>query len=244
MSHSTTSYAALQQLDFYPDILGSLSGFMEFMHSKNFCGLGKKITEIYASGFLTAKTFRAEQFMPPNGDDFFDLKQKYLEAVELIHTRFGDRLPHQSYDTLAFMALRSDPTKEERIPDVAHLLPGGMNWKTADAVYHALPLCSRLYFDVQTAINAKTGRVLGHGCGCDHSLASMPTCIVNAPMGDSTEIMLEETESFLRHVLGQCFLLHFGLPQGMGASVKMNLHDLRRRPTTANRLVLKQSAHH
>jgi hypothetical protein len=67
----------------------------------------------------------------------------------------------------------------------------------------------------------------------------MPTCIVDAAMGDKTEIMLEETESFLRHLLGQCFLLHFGLPQGMGPSVKMALHDLRE----VDRIVLKTTVH-
>ncbi len=246
MSHTTPSFAALQQLGFYPDILASLQGFMEFMHSKGYCSLGKEITEIYAGGYLTAKAFRAEEFLPMHEDEFSGLKRQYLEALAAIHNRFGDRLPRQFYDTLAFMAIRHDPTKEERIPDLEHLLPGQMKWQTADAGLHAMPLCSRLYLDVQTEINKATGRVLGHGCGCSCSMAAMPTCIVSAAMGDSTEILLEETESFLRHLLGQCFLLHFGLPQGMGASVKMNLHDLLglgRELSMTERLVLKISAH-
>ncbi len=239
MAHKTTSFTKLQDLGFYPDILGSMKGFMEFMHSKGHCGLGMQITETYAKGYLEAGAFQVEDFIPKVEDPFYELKTKYLDALATIHRRFGNRLPRQFYDTLAFSARRSDPTKEGRIPDLAHLLPNNMDWKTADAVLHAMPLCSRLYFDVQTVVNKKTGRILGHGCGCDHSLAAMPTCIVDAAMGDKTEIMLEETESFLRHLLGQCFLLHFGLPQGMGPSVKMELHDLRE----VDRIVLKKTVH-
>jgi len=243
MVHSTPSFTQLQELGFYPDLLASMQGFMEFMHNKGFCKLGREITETYASGYLTANEFSVKDFTPSPEDEFFKLKTDYLSALAAIHERFGDRMPRHFYDTLAFMALRSNPTQEERIPELEHLLPSGMDWKTADAILHAMPLCSRLYFDVQTVINHKTGRILGHGCGCSCAIASMPTCIINAAMGDKTEILLEETESFLRHLLGQCFLLHFGLPQGMGPSVKMNLHDLNRSLTTTEGLVLKQSAH-
>ncbi len=227
MSHSTESLSKLQGLGFYPDILGSLEGFMQFMHNKGQCALGKEIAEIFASGYLTARDFDVSKLAPAEGEEFYNLKTRYLAAVGEIHKKFGDRLPRQFYETLAFMVQRPNPTKEERIPEIGHLLPEGMNWMMADAVLHAMPLCSRLYFDVQTRINRATGMILGHACGCSHSLSGMATCIVNAPMGEKTEIMFEETESFLRHVLGQYFLLHFGLPQGLGASVKMRLHDLR-----------------
>lgn len=227
MSHSTESFRRLQDLGFYPDILGSLVGFMRFMHNKGQCTLGQKIAEIFASGYLTVKEFNVNELAPAEGDEFYDLKTRYLAAIGEIHKRFGDRLPRQFYETLAFTVKRSNPTKEERIPDLEHLLPEGMNWMVADAVLHAMPLCSRLYFDVQTRINQETGMILGHGCGCSHSISGMTTCVINAPMGKKDEIMFEETESFLRHVLGQYYLLQFGLPQGMGASVKMRLHDLR-----------------
>ncbi len=243
VAHSTPSFARLQELGFYPDLVGNLRGFMELMHTKGSCGLGKQIAETIAAGYLSARAFSTEEFAPAPDDAFFELKVQYLKAVKEIHDRFGDRLPRQFYDTLAFMSVRSNPTQEERIPELEHLLPGGMDWKTADSVLHAMPLCSRLYLHVQTVINRETGRILGHGCGCSHSLASMPTCIVNAPMGDSSHILIEETESFLRHMLGQLFLLHFGLPQGIGPSVKMQVQDQSREARTAEALTLKISAH-
>jgi len=242
MSHSTESFKKLQNLGFYPDIIGSLSGFMQFMHNKGQCALGKEITEIFASGYLTAKKFSVDELQPASNDEFFVLKNNYLKAIGQIHRRFGDRLPRQFYETLAFTVQRSNPTREERIPDLEHLLPEGMNWMMADAVLHAMPLCSRLYFEVQTRVNQNTGMILGHGCGCSHSISGMTTCVVNASMGEKTEIMLEETESFLRHVLGQYYLLHFGLPQGMGASVKMRLHDLRDGKTPDYQLLVSGDA--
>jgi len=209
---------------------------MEFLHNNKFCRLGQDIVETYARGYIESAQFNINDFKPCEEDPFYQLKANYLNAVKEINQRFGNRLPIQFYQVLGFMTLRQDPTQEERIPDLEHLLPGQMGWKFADAVLHALPLCSRLYFDVQTIINKHTGRILGHGCGCSCGLAEMPRCVIDAPMGDKGCVLIEETESFLRHLLGQCFLLHFGLPQGMGASIKMQVTDL-------EKITLKLSAH-
>jgi len=224
--HSTPSFAQLVQRGFYPDILAAMSGFMAFMHKKKMCALGLEIVETFASGFLTVDDFSTKFYQPKPEDPFFDLKRSYLVAVDSIYSRFGDRLPIQFYSTLAFMTLRTNPVAEERIPELEHLLQDGMDWQVADSVLHALPLCSRLYFHAQTEVNQVTGRILGHGCGCGCGMPEMPTCVVRAPMGDSMEVLVEETEAFFRHAMAQLFVLRFGLPQGMGVSQKLsNLNE-------------------
>jgi len=224
--HSTESHLKLKQNGFYPDIIGRMEGFMSFMHNKKMCTLGQEIVETFARGFVEVDNFSTKPFQPMRGDPLFELKSSYLIAVDSVFRRFGDRLPKQFYDTLAFMALRQNPEVEERIPELTHLLPSGMDWKTADSILHAMPLCSRLYLHVQTEINQETGRILGHGCGCGCIIPDMPECVVKAPMGDSSAVLVEETESFFQHAMSQLFLLQFGLPQGMGPSQKLfNLNE-------------------
>ena len=244
--HSTPSFAKLVEEGFYPDLLESMSGFMGFMHDKKMCALGVEIVETFAAGFITVGDFSTNPYQPKQGDPFFDLKRSFLVAVDSLYARFGDRLPRQFYATLAFMTLRTNPVAEERIPELEHLLQDGMDWKMADSVLHALPLCSRLYFHAQTKINQETGRILGHGCGCGCSIAEMPTCMVNAPMGDSPEVLVEETESFLRHAMSQNYLLRFGLPQGMGVAQKVqnrNERNLQGNPRAIERLQLRLGVH-
>lgn len=245
MPHTTPSLGILKQDGFYPDLIASLQGFMEHMHTMHQCRLGQEIAERFAAGYLGVSSFTFDEYQPRLRDPLFRLKTEYLGAMKHIFQRFHDRLPRQFYATLAFLGTREDPTVEERIPEIEHLLPDAMNWQIADSMLHALPLCSRLYFDVQTTINVATGRILGHGCGCSCQMAEMPECVIRAGMGDKPEVIAEETESFLRHGLGQNFLLHFGLPQSMGPSIKMQLHDLTRldRKTTAAGHILRSVAH-
>ena len=239
MTHTTPSLTQLKQVGFYPDIIASLEGFMEHMHNQGQCALGQQIAERFAAGYLAVPEFDFKPFQPQANDPLFGLKTSFITAVQEIYQRFHDRLPRQFYATITFLGTRDDPTVEERIPEIEHLLPDGMNWQVADSMLHALPLCSRLYFDVQTTINQHTGRILGHGCGCACQMAEMPECVVRAAMGDKPEIIAEETESFLRHGLGQNFLLHFGLPQSMGPSVKMQQRDLAKISSTVHRTVLR-----
>lgn len=256
MSHSTPSLATLQSKGFYPDLLISLTRFMQFMHDKGSCATGKMIAEEFARGYLLAPGFDIKAFRPKVEDPLFDLKEDYADAIQVLFVEFGDRLPIQFYHTLAFMCLRDDPTEDARIPDIAHLLPDGLSWQAADTVLHTFPICYRLSFHIQSVINKFTGRILGHSCGCNHQLAEMPAGSVNVPMGDKHEIMLEETESYLRHGLGQRFLIEFGMPHGLGRSVKMQIADgngekgmdgsygvTSAGPTMLHRMVLKLSPH-
>lgn len=254
MSHSTPSFTELQQLGFYPDILVSIDRWMNFMHNKRQCEIGIQIAEEFASGYLRARTFSVQPFQPHADDALYDLKSNYLDAVTRIFAKYGDRLPIQFYQTLAFMVLREDPTKDARIPDVAHLLPQGLTWQQADTVLHTFPICYRLSLDIQTTINMMTGRVLGHSCGCNHQLMEMPAGSVNVPMGDKESVLFEETESFLRHGFGQRYLIEFGMPHGLGPSVKMQIADgfgdgqntytiSESGPHTLQKMVLKLSSH-
>jgi hypothetical protein len=254
-AHTTPSLAALKESGFYPDIVISLERYMQFMHDSKQCSTGRTIAEEFAYGYLHAREFDIKHFRPKIEDAHFDLKESYADAIQVIFTTFGDRLPLQFYQTLAFMCLRENPAEDARIPDIAHLLPTGLSWQSADTVLHTFPICYRLNFHIQTIIHRHTGRILGHSCGCNHQLAAMPNGNVDVPMGDSFEIMLEETESYLRHGLGQRFLIHFGMPHGLGKSVKMKIADgegdtdaeayevQSGGPTTLQRMILKVSPH-
>lgn len=244
MTHTTPSLTTLEENGFYPDLIASMRGFMDHMHNQKQCALGQEIAERFAAGYLGVATFSLDAFRPDPSDPLFTLKANYLAAMQEIFLRFHDRLPRQFYATLAFLGTRDDPTVEERIPEIEHLLPDGMNWQIADSMLHAMPLCSRLYFDIQTIINRHTGRILGHGCGCSCIMAEMPTCIVNAAMGDKPDVIAEETESFLRHGLGQNFLLEFGLPQSMGSSMKMQQRDLAKIGSAVSQTVLRTAHEH
>ena len=244
MTHTTPSLNELKAQGFYPDLIASIEGFMQHMHDQRQCALGKQIAEQYAAGYIGASDFEFVAARPNVSDPLFELKDGFINAMEEIFARFHDRLPRQFYATLVFLGTREDPTVEEQIPEIEHLLPDGMNWQIADSMLHALPLCSRLYFDVQSIINSHTGRILGHGCGCSCQMSEMTKCVVDARMGDKVEVIAEETESFLRHGLGQSFLLHFGLPQSMGPSVKMQQRDLARIGQTARGTVLRAAHAH
>ncbi len=242
MAHTTDSINRLEAEGFYPDLIASMRGFMEHMHSTGQCALGKQIAEQFAAGFLAAPNFSTDPFRPDATDPLFKLKSNYLDAIQEIFERFRDRLPRQLYATLAFLGTRDDPTIEERIPEIEHLLPDGMNWKIADSILHALGVSFRLHFDVQSTINKRTGFILGHGCACGCAIAEMSRCVVDARMGDKPAVVEEETQAFLRHALSQCFLLHFGLPQGIGESLK-----IQRRNQTSDQIVktlVLKTAHH
>lgn len=253
--HTTPSLNSLKELGFYPDIVTSLERFMQVMHDSKQCSDGQEIAEEFASGYLHAREFNINSFRPKTEDTHFDLKESYADAIQVLFVTFGDRLPLQFYQTLAFMCLRDNPAEDARIPDIAHLLPTGLSWQTADTVLHTFPICYRLSFHIQTVIFQHTGRVLGHSCGCNHQLAAMPCGSIDMPMGDSVPIMLEETESFLRHGLGQRFLIRFGMPHRLGKSVKMSIADgdgdtnsdaykvTSDGPTTLRKMILKASPH-
>lgn len=218
----------LQALGFYPDHLNSLTGFVHRMHELSFCELGMEIAEETAQGFLKARSFDPWTAMvaAPETDSVF--VGKWRKAIGEIHRKFGDRLPIQFYQVMLFTGLRPGPETEVKMPTVEHLLPDNMKWQVGDAVDHSLPLCTRLYLDIQTTIYKETGRIMVHGCGCGKCAPTLATgASINVPMSSDPSVFLEETESVVRHFMTQLILLKWGLPHSIGESMTAKMIDLR-----------------
>jgi len=63
-----------------------------------------------------------------------------------------------------------------------------------------------------------TGSVLMHGCGCNHVVPAMGEYLIRCFMKLDKATITEETESLLRHMLGDMILLKLGMPRIIGIS--------------------------
>lgn len=231
MSHAIPPYlAALIETDFYPDHINSMTGFIHAMHSRGMCELGMSIVETVAKGFVQARTFDAWGTMQdsPENDPVFT--QQWRTAVAEIYAKYGNRLPVQFYQVILWSGVRPSPTTEVKMPDVEHLLPDGMTWQVGDGVEHSLPLCTRLYMDIQTILYKHTGTIMVHGCGCGNCAPTLQSnASINMPMSDDPSAGLEETESVVRHFMAQLILLNWNLPHSIGPSMTAGMIALRGR---------------
>ena len=222
------SVLKLQQMGFYPDHLNSLTGFVGRMHELGQCELGMKIADTTAEGFLKAKSFDPRKTMTAAPDSDGEFVEKWNEAISVIHEKYSDRLPVQFYQVMLFTGLRPAPETEVKMPTVEHLLPDGMKWQVGDAVDHSMPLCTRLYLDIQTILCRITGRIMVHGCGCGKCAPILAEgASINVPMSSDPSVFLEETESAVRHFMTQLIPLEWGLPHSIGESMTAKMIDLR-----------------
>lgn len=224
---------ALQKLirtGFHRDLCETLYGFATNTQS-HFLGLGMReavvqglvgdTTEYFVQQYLRSTTgIDFSRFEPELSDRLRGTKIKYLGAIKKLHGQFGDRLPAIVYNTLAFAGSREDPHTEVRIPDVESdlITLTGSDWIAADTVLHALPKCSKLNLHVLSLINEATGSVLMHGCGCNHVIPAMGEYRIECFMELDEATIIEETESLLRHMLGDMVLLKLGMPRIIGIS--------------------------
>lgn len=224
---------ALQRLKvngFHTDLCETLHGFSTNT-ATHFLSLGMRedvvqdlvgnTTEYFAAQYLQAQGgINFARFVPEQDSRLYDTKMKYLGAVQKLHAQFWDRLPVIVYNTLAFAGTREDPHTEVRIPDIESSLIAltGSDWIAADTVLHALPKCSKLNLHVLSLINEATGSVLMHGCGCNHVIPAMGEYRIECFMKLDEATIIEETESLLRHMLGDIILLKLGMPRIIGIS--------------------------
>ena len=222
------SVLELQEIGFDPDLTDSIIGFVQKMHNIKMCALGKQIAEEVASGLLKSGSFDPWTAMTVSDECDSEFVEKWRVAVQKIHQKFGHRLPVQLYQAVLFTGLRPNPEIEVKVPDVQHLLPDNMRWQVADAANHAVRLCDRLNLDMQTTLFNETGRIRMHGCGCDDcSPILIKGHILNVPMSSDPSVLLEETESFLRHFMAQMVPIELGVPHDTGPSMTQGMNDLR-----------------
>ena len=205
-------------------------------------GLVCDTTQYFAQQYLQSSAgINFSRFEPEQSDRLHGTKVKYLGAIKMLHGQFGDRLPAIVYNTLAFAGTRADPHTEVRIPDVENDLIAltRSDWISADTVLHALPKCSKLDLHVLSLINQATGSVLMHGCGCNHVIPAMGEYRIECFMKPDEATIVEETESLLRHMLGDMILLKLGMPRIIGIS---NRAERTQREWLFGKTVLRQVA--
>lgn len=220
----------LEVNSFHPDLCETLHGFA-ISTQAHFLSLGIQQDMVQSLVGDTAEYFAGQylqswgginfsRFEPECGDRLRKTKLAYLGAISKLHRQFGDRLPAIVYNTLAFAGTRENPHTEVRIPDVEGNLIAltGSDWIAADTVLHALPKCSKLNLHVLSLINDATGSVLMHGCGCNHVVPAMGEYRIECFMKLDAATIIEETESLLRHMLGDMVLLKLGMPRIIGIS--------------------------
>jgi|GEM_PF-6981156 len=224
---------AVQKLEatgFHTDLCETLHGFA-VNTSAHFLSLGMRqdivqslvgdTAEYFAGQYLQAQSgINFSCFVPERESKLYLTKMKYLGSIEKLKAQFGDRLPAIVYKTLAFVGTREDPHTEVRIPDIASSLftLTGADWISADTVLHALPKCSKLNLHTLSLINEATGSVIMHGCACNHLIPAMGDYFIRCFMKLDGAIVVEETESLLRHLLGDMVLLKLGMPRIIGIS--------------------------
>lgn len=222
---------ALQKLiatGFHEDLCETLHGFATNTHN-HFLSLGMQDGVVQDLVGNTAEYFANQYLVSRAGVDFTrfeaecsdwlrDTKMRYLGAIQKLHDQFGDRLPAIVYATLAFAGTRENPHTEVMLPDIQEGLQKatGSDWQSADSVLHALPKCSRLNLLVLSLINEATGSVLMHGCGCNHVIPAMGEYVVKCAKDMDAQTILDESESLLRHMLGDMVLLKLGMPRIIG----------------------------
>lgn len=228
MKQPPESVMQLQDMGFHPDHLNSLTGFVGRMCELGQCELGMKIADIVAVGFLKARAFDPWDAMTASPDSDSEFVQKWRGAIGTIHQKLTDRLPIQFYQVMLFTGLRPLPEVEVKMPTVEHLLPDNMKWEVGDAVDHSMPLCTRLYLDIQTILYNMTGRIMVHGCGCGKCAPILAKgASINVPMPSDPSVFLEETESVVRHFMTQLVPLEWGLPHSIGESMTAKMINLR-----------------
>lgn len=224
---------ALKNLEvsgFHADLCETLHGFV-VNTSAHFLSLGMRADVVQDLVSNTAEYFAKQylqvqagidftRFVPEQGGLLYTTKMNYLGAIQKLHSQFGNRLPAIMYNTLAFAGTREDPHTEVRIPDIEDDLIKliGSDWIAADTVLHALPKCSKLNLHTLSLINEATGSVLMHGCGCNHVVPAMGEYLIQCFMKLDKATVAEETESLLRHMLGDMMLLKLGMPRMIGIS--------------------------
>ncbi len=226
--HLPTSLQTLVGFGFYPDHIDSMTGFLHKMHTLGMCQIGMDIVETVAAGFLKSRAFDPWGTMEDSPLNDPKFTRKWRSAVAEIHQIHGDRLPVQFYQVLLWSGIRPQPQTEVKMPEVEHLLPDGMTWQVGDGVEHSLPLCTRLFMDVQTILFKHTGTIMVHGCGCGSCAPTLcADAVISVPMSDRPGVGLEETESVVRHFMSQLLLLHWNLPHSIGPSMTAKMIDLR-----------------
>lgn len=220
----------LEAVGFHADLCETLHGFA-VNTSAHFLSLGMRqdivqglvgdTAEYFANQYLQTQTgIDFTRFVPEQGGRLYTTKMNYLSAIQKLHSQFGNRLPAIMYNTLAFAGTREDPHMEVRIPDIEDDLIKliGSDWIAADTVLHAMPKCSKLNLHTLSLINKATGSVLMHGCGCNHVVPAMGEYLIQCFMKLDVATITEETESLLRHMLGDMVLLKMGMPRIIGIS--------------------------
>ncbi len=224
------SIKELEASGFHTDLCETLQGF-NINTAAHFLSLGMReevvqslvgdTTEYFAKQYIQSQAgIDFARFEPEWESRLYSTKMKYLGTIRKLHLQFGDRLPAIVYHTLAFAGTREDPHTEVRIPDIEGDLIAltGSDWISADTVLHALPKCSKLNLHVLSLINEATGSMLMHGCGCNHVIPAMGEYVIQCFMKLDEATIIEETESLLRHMLGDMILLKLGVPRIIGIS--------------------------
>lgn len=140
-------------------------------------------------------------------DEYRELKVRTLYAVDELAEQFGDRLPTLLWRTLAFVAVREEPTQDRSI--IAEVQKSSLpeHYTYLDACLHALGTVFNLNFHVESVFYKHTGHVLIHNCDCGCSLHSLakPSGSMCAEL--PRESVKKATESFLVHLLAQFVML-------------------------------------
>lgn len=166
-----------------------------------------------ARGYATP--FNRAKFQPKPGDAFYDQKTAALDAFEDLAEQFSGRISNIVWESLAYLATRPDPTKEQSILAEKDHLP--LPYYVVDTVLHALGKVYGLKLHIDSTIFQRSGMIFEHNCDC--------SCYWQPPNEGGISVFLdpsrfqEATAALFSHLVSESLLLMgLKMPFEMGLS--------------------------
>lgn len=203
-------WPALASQGFHEDLLNRAYAHEayaeEFGGAENACA----VLALLGNGFATP--FDRSKFEPKTNDANRSLKMSALDAFDELASFYGDRISSVVWESLAHLACREDPEREQSIIKEAASGTLPHPYTLVDSALHATGLVYTFLLHVNSAVFKHTGRILVHNCDCSCSLVNLEA------IGGAIDYVMPKTnmkaatQSVFTHLLAEtvklneCFL--------------------------------------
>jgi hypothetical protein len=200
----------LEASGFHEDITNRAYAHLAYARENSFEGNATAVLAAVGTGFLIG--FDRSKFGPTRADPNYELKQKALDALEELAGFYGNRVSTVIWESLAHLACRKDPEREQSIIKEASSGTLPYHYTLVDSALHATGLVYTFQLHVSSVMFKHTKRILVHNCDCSCSLVNLEAIGGRIEYVPPQANVVAMTQSVFTHLLAEtvklmeCFL--------------------------------------
>lgn len=200
----------LEARGFHPDLVNRAYAHLAYARKHDGEDNARAVLAHLGEGFR--KPFDRSRFEPAEGDPNYSLKQHALDALQELAEFYGNRISTVIWASLAHLACRSDPEREQSIIREAASGKLPYHYTLVDSSLHATGLVYTFLMHVNSVMFRHTERVLVHNCDCNCSLVNLEAIGGSIDYTLPCQNIIAASQSVFTHCLAetwklmQCFL--------------------------------------